>query len=293
MILSKNLNRLGCIHRDFSPSSSIDVLVFLDILFLRIRNNQSIGNNVTAFEIPQGFTIPNFEEVEDDSDESKILWDLFMFVKTTNHRVLFFLPSHYFLGSQLQDVVDNTKSIISNLSSLLDQIGITDPSIILRVGSAYGARKVTMERFSSNVNSLSPKEIEKLSVCNDEKPSLFSVTDLLSGIFYSTKIPIVFRFLPHQFNNGSLSIREALFLAVSTWPTGTTPVFIHSESSEIDENGISLSPVPADFLKHRIPTFGLDLDIILDSPVGEKACTKYRSELISLKPMVINKIDKK
>lgn len=284
---------MGCINRDFNSGEINNPLDFLYILYSRIKHNHGIGLGITTLEIPQNFSLPVFDDIEDDSDESRYLLEIFMFVRKTGHRVMFFLPSQFFMGSQIPEVVDGTKRILANLSVLLDQIGIHDPSIVLRVGSAYGNRKNTMERFCENVNQLDPRVIEKLSVCNDEKPSLFSVTDLLSGVFYSCKLPIVFRILPHQFNTGGLSIREALFLAVSTWPDTTTPVFVHSESCEIDENGIPISPSPSDFLKYRVPTFGLDIDIILDTPAEEKACLRYKSDLISLKPMVINKIDKK
>ncbi len=293
MILSRKLNRLGCINREFSSKNIQDSFIFLDNIFSRIKQNQEIGITITCIEIPQNLIVPNFELVEEESDSSSLVWEIFRFLKTSGHRLCFFLPTHFFLGSQLPDVVENTQTTITNLSSLLDQFGIDEPSIFLRVGSAYGARKSTMDRFCSNVGCLDKKVVRKIAVCNDEKPSLFSVTDLLSGVFYSSNLPIVFRFLPHQFNAGGLSIREALFLAVSTWPEGTTPVFIHSESSEVDSNGLSLSPVPSQFLKHRIPTFGLDIDIVLDSPAEYRACVKYKNELISLKPIVINKIDKK
>jgi hypothetical protein len=293
MILSKKINRLGCINRDFSSKDNPDGIILLNTVFSKIKENNDLGIGITCFEIPQGYTFPELDFIEDDSPSNVLVWEMFRFIKSTNHRIFFFLPTHYFLGSQIPEVVENTKSLIIGISLLLDQIGIDYPSILLRVGSAYGARKTTMERFCENVKSLDHKVIKKIAVCNDEKPSLFSVTDLLSGVYYSCNLPIAFRLLPHQFNNGGLSIREALLLAVSTWQEGTTPVFIHSESSEIDENGVSLSPSPSNYLGHRIPTFGLDIDTILDSPAESKCCLKYRSELISLKPMVINKIDRK
>lgn len=293
MILSRKINRLGCINRDLTSKNNLDDLFFLNLIISRIKQNHDLGITLSCIEVPQNLTIPVIDCQEEDSDLGSMVWDIFRFIKSSGHRLFFFLPSHFFLGSQIPEVVENTKSAIRNLSDLLDQIGIDDPSILIRIGSAYGARKNTMDRFCENVNSLDPKIIRKLAVCNDEKPSLFSVTDLLSGVFYSCKVPIVFRLLPHQFNTGGLSIREALFLAVSTWPVGTTPVFIHSESSEIDSNGVALSPAPSEYLKYRIPTFGLDIDVILDSPAEEKSCLQYRLELISLKPMVINKIEKK
>ena len=115
-------------------------------------------------------------------------------------------------------------------------------------------------------------------------------TDLLSGVFYTTKTPICFRFLPHQFNNGGLTSREALFLSSSTWPVGVKPVFIHSEPEASDEFGVPSSPSPSDYLHYRIPTFNLETDIIVDCGERDLACVKYMLENKSLKPIIINKV---
>jgi UV DNA damage repair endonuclease len=150
-----------------------------------------------------------------------------------------------------------------------------------------------METFCRRLDSLKPGVKDKLCVMNDDKPSLFSITDILSGIYYKTEIPICFRLLPHQFNDGGLSIRESLFLACSTWKKGQRPVFIHSESLEVNEFGAPLSNKTSEYLKHRIPTFGLDVDVIIDSPAREDVCLKYRMDYKSLTPIVINKINRK
>lgn len=292
MILGRNLNQIGYVNKDLNLNSS-DLNLFLLYLLEKITKNQSKGIPITCLEIPQGFPIFDFSLIEEDNKESDVIWDIFQFIKSSKHRIFFFLPNYYFLGSQIPNVVEDSRSLISSLSVFLDQIGIKETSIILRVGSAYGARKITLDRFCSEIESMENSVIEKLSVCNDEKPSLFSVTDLLSGVFYRINIPIVFRFLPHQFNSGGLSTREAYFLAVSTWVKNKIPIFIHSESSEVDENGVSLSPSPSSILLYRIPTFGLEIDVIVDMPSGLDGCLSYLNRYISLKPMVINKVGKK
>lgn len=291
MILGRNLNQIGYVDRDFDPTG--DLHPFLLYILERVTKDHSKGISLTCLEIPQGFPIFDFSLIEEDSRESSVIWDIFQFIKSSKHRIFFFLPNYYFLGSQISSVVEDTKSLVYSLSTFLDQIGVKETSIILRVGSAYGARKVTLNRFCSEIESMEKTVIEKLSVCNDEKPSLFSVTDLLSGVFYRVNIPIVFRFLPHQFNSGGLSTREAYFLAVSTWVKNKIPIFIHSESSEVDENGVSLSPSPSSSLLYRIPTFGLEIDVVIDMPSGLDGCLSYLSRCISLKPMVINKVGKK
>ena len=150
-----------------------------------------------------------------------------------------------------------------------------------------------MDLFCERLSEMDNTVISKLCVVNDDKPSLFSVTDLLSGIYYRSNIPICFRLLPHQFNDGGLSIREALFLCCSTWKSGQKPVFIHSESCEYSEDGIPSTPKPSEYLKRRIPTFGLDIDVIIESPSREDSCLKYRMDHKSLPPIVINKNSKK
>jgi UV DNA damage endonuclease len=164
---------------------------------------------------------------------------------------------------------------------------------MIRIGSAYGNRKNTMNLFCERLFTLDVSVISKLCIMNDDKPSLFSVTDLLSGIYYKTGIPICFRLLAHQFNDGGLSIREALFLSCSTWNHGNKPIFVYSESEEISNSGTSLTSKTSDYLSHRIPVFGLDVDVIIDSDLKEDACLKYRMNHKSLSPIIINKGKKK
>ena len=202
-------------------------------------------------------------------------------------RVCLFVGKEYFLGSQLEEAKASTIRLLNRLSEIMDLLGVNYPSIFIRIGSAYGNRKGTMSDFCKRLKSLHESVLPKLSVMNDDKPSLFSITDLLSGIYYNSGIPITFRILAHQFNDGGLTIREALFLASSTWKT--KPIFFHSESLESDENGIPLSTTTSEYLTRRIPTFGLDLDVVIDSPNREDSCLKYRMDYKSLPPIIINK----
>lgn len=292
MILSKNTGNLGCINRQFNKSL-VSCYDFVRIVLDEVTDANSKSIKTTCFEIPQDFTFPDFSVIEDGSIEMEIIWDLSNYLRKNSHRIFFFLPGYYFLGSQMDEVVSKTKSTVTSISEFLEMLGIRSTSIILRVGSAYGSRKTTMERFNSELNSFDHRIKRLISVTNDEKPSLFSVTDLLSGVYYQTKVPICFRFLAHTFNNGGLSYKEALFLSCSTWPEGEIPAFIYSESSDIDENGGFASAKSSLKLNHRIPTFGLETDVIVDSEKSKEACVRYMIEKNSLRPIVINKISKK
>jgi UV DNA damage repair endonuclease len=292
-----NISYLGLpkalVSGGFYIKSHLEILtLILDLA----RTNSKIGSNMICLDLNEidlhedFFTAINDEE---DPNLSDIIDSINLLLNKNSMRVSFFIGKEYFMGSQLEGVKESTIKVINSISSLLDLIGVDYPSIIVRIGSAYGNRKQTMSNFCERVKLLDKNALKKLCVTNDEKPSLFSVTDLLTGIYYETKIPICFRTLAHHFNNGGLSIREAMFLSSSTWDENDVPFFIHSESSEINDDGISLSPNPSEYLKNRIPTFGLSCDIIIESPERENSYIDYLKNQKSLPPMVINKTSAK
>jgi len=292
MLLNRTAHRIGYLgSMDSWDEKKIEsVNQFLDYLIIHLNHNSNRKIQVFCVDVHEiDFGNMDFSVIEEESLEQEKIDIISNFTSFNKSRILFFLGKSYFLGSQIPEVVEQTKIIIGKISEFLELIGSSEPSILVRVGSAYGNRKETLARFCSEVNSLPNSISSRLAVVNDEKPSLFSVTDLLSGVFYSTKTPICFRFLPHQFNDGGLTSREALFLSSSTWPIGVKPIFIHSEPESSDELGIPLSPSPSEYLKFRIPTFNLEIDIILDLKRKDLACLKYMQENKSLKPIIINK----
>ena len=268
----------------------------IEVITKICKYNLSLDIRIVCLNVSDFTFSPDFfnSVIEEESPEtSHLIDDANSLIAKNGIRISLFIGRDHFLGSQLDEVKKDTIKLINRLSKILDILGVNYPSIMLRIGSAYGNRKSTMDEFCKRVALLDDSCITKLCVMNDDKPSLFSITDLLSGIYYKSGIPICFRILPHQFNDGGLTIREALFLSCSTWGPGRKPIFFHSESNELDPNGIPLSPQTSDSLSRRIPTFGLDLDVVIDSPIKEDACLKYRMDYKSLPPMVINKIDQK
>ena len=267
----------------------------LDLIKRSLEENSKMGiKNFCMDSSEMEFSDSFFSEKMDE--ESQEIGDLIneinKFIILNSSKIFFYFSKEWFLASQMEEIKSKTILLLESISSIFDSIGVNYPSIILRIGSAYGNRKETMGVFCSRVHLLDSSIKNKLIVTNDDKPSLFSVTDLLSGIYYETGIPIAFRFIGHVFNNGGLSVREAIFLSASTWKD-ETPIFIHSESEERDEEGNFLSPLPSEYLNNRIPTFGLNLNVILESKGKEKACVKYSKEFLSMGPIIFNKKSKK
>jgi hypothetical protein len=294
-----NISYLGfpknVISLDNKVSSFEDIL---DILISLCKINTSINSKIVCLDVNEISFSRDFIESpnsidEEDSKISDMIDELNSIIIRNEIRILFYIGKNYFLGSQIDSVKKETIAILEIISSVMNIIGISYPSILVRIGSAYGNRKKTMSDFCDSLKCLKPETVNLLSVMNDDKPSLFSVTDLLGGIYYNTGIPICFRTLAHQFNDGSLSIREAMFLSASTWKSEYKPFIIHSESCDLDSNGISLSPNPSDRITRRIPTFGLNCDVIIDSPAKEICYRDYILSQKGLPPTVINKIGKK
>jgi UV DNA damage repair endonuclease len=299
MILGQNPPKLSYIgpHSE-SGDSNLPINSYEEFLCVirdNIKLNLEIDIKITCIDVCDFKFSQNFfkEVIEEESTVSPIIDDVNSLIAKNDLRVFLSLNREYFLGTQLENVKVATISLLTRLSGILDLIGINYPSIMVRVGSAYGNRRNTMDLFCERLSEMDSSVVSKLCILNDDKPSLFSVTDLLSGIYYRANIPICFRLLPHQFNDGGLTIREALFLSCSTWKPGQKPVFIHSESQECDDNGIPATPKPTEYLKRRIPTFGLEIDVIIESPAKEDSCLKYRMDHKSLPPIVINKNTRK
>lgn len=205
-------------------------------------------------------------------------------------RLVFSLLKTYLLVHNLEAKREACVDIINSLGILMDIFCPQQGDILIRVGSAYGNRKNSISMFNSELRKIDVSAFQRLAIINDEEPSLFSVTDILAGIFFNNKIPIAFRTLSHLSNNGGLSSREAFMLSYSTWGEGRKPLFIHAEPYEITNK--YKSPIPIlNILKHRIPSYNVEFDCLIQSLDGAKACSHYRMNWKSLPPIVIPKED--
>jgi UV DNA damage repair endonuclease len=275
--------------RDSSQSLNVNSLEeCVNWVLDEVHSNFSRGIDITFLNIEGKESILSLEKIStEDSIQGRVKLD-----QEGDPRLFIHFPKNCFLGTEDKEEFERTLVVLKKTSHLLETLGIKGRSIVLRVGPSYGNKKQTLQRLVSRFNKL-PKDIkDRIILTNDDRPSLFSITDLLSHVHYETGIPLCFRFLPHQFNNGKLSAKEAFALSLTTWEEGEIPIFIHSESSEIDENGVHVNREPADFIKHRIPTFNLFADIVIDAKKKDGALIRYISEKPALPPMVINKITK-
>lgn len=208
-------------------------------------------------------------------------------VRDKNIALACFLDRRYAIGSQDPLIVLEAKKRIENASHFLDSID-SDAPIVIRVGGAYGNRKKTMERFCSVLGSFDASVRDRICVMNDDRPSLFSVKDLLTDVYYATGTRIVINTLHHFFNPGGLNVREAVYLSTSTWGT-SRPIMVHSESISYDSDGYPESSKISKEFHFRVPIFDLSLDVFLESTGKEISLFKYLKDKNTLRPFILNK----
>ena len=175
------------------------------------------------------------------------------------------------LVSPKQHVVENTINDLTMHGEVFDMLGLSRTpynKINIHCNGVYGDKIAAMDRFCKNFERL-PKSVQtRLTVENDDKASMYSVSDLIY-IHERIGIPIVFDYHHHKFCTGDLSEEEALKLAVTTWGE-IKPVVHYSESKALHENNDELKPqAHSDYIKEIPNTYGLDLDVMVEAKAKE------------------------
>jgi UV DNA damage endonuclease len=147
--------------------------------------------------------------------------------------------------------------------------------INIHVGGAYGDKEETIMRFAQNFKLLSGSVQKRLSVENDDKPGLYTVTDLVP-LHEMIGVPIVFDYFHHRLHPGTQTEEEAFFSAYNTWDV--KPVFHYSSSRKEYEDPKSKKEAHSDWVHEHINTYGKEIDIVLETKMKELSLIKYREE---------------
>lgn len=175
-------------------------------------------------------------------------------------------------------VLDNTVVDLEYQSELFDLMGLK-PShwnkINIHAGGTYGDKTATLARFAKNFSLLSENLRARLTVENDDRPSLYTVTDLLS-VYERIGTPIVFDYFHHSLNPGQQTEEEAFMTAYNTWDV--RPVFHFSDSRQEREDPKARREAHADWLYSPVNTYGKEVDIVFESKMKELALLRLRGE---------------
>ena len=242
----------------------------------------NLKNNIFLFRISSDIfpwashynisNLPQYNEIKDK------LLEAGNFAKKNNIRITAHPGPFNVLVSPNENVIKNTFIDLKMHGELFDMMKLEKSvynKINIHCNGVYGDKKSAMERFCTNYKKLPTSIQSRLTVENDDKETMYSVKDLMF-IHEKIGIPIVFDYHHHKFCTGGLSEKEALKLAISTWPKNIKPVVHYSESKSVHEknNKIKLQ-AHSDYI-HNIPnTYGYDLDIMVEAKAKELAIADF------------------
>ena len=151
-------------------------------------------------------------------------------IRLTSH------PGQYVvLNSEQPRVRDAAVRDLELHALVFDAMGLGPESVIvLHLGSASGGVKAGMDRFLAGVERLSERVRSRLVVENDDR--LFALVDVLE-VSRRAGLPVAWDILHHHCRDpAAVPDREALELALATWPSGVTPkIHYSSPKTAIEE----------------------------------------------------------
>ena len=134
------------------------------------------------------------------------------FVKKHKLRTCFHPDQFVVMNSPRPDVVENSVKELEYQAEVADWIGAD--VINIHGGGAYGDKLKALADFARNLDRLSSRVRNRLTVENDDK--IYTPTDLLP-ICNATGIPLVYDVHHHRCHPDELSVEEATKNALATW----------------------------------------------------------------------------
>jgi UV DNA damage endonuclease len=242
----------------------------------------NVANNIKLFRTSSDMfpwaSEYNLEDLPDYNKISNILKGCGTYANDNGLRINSHPGPFNVLVSPNPKVVQNTIVDLELHGKVFDLMGLSKTpynNINIHCNGVYGDKISAMDRFCANFEKLSDSVRNRLTIENDDKASMYSVSDLMY-IHKKIGIPIVFDYHHHQFCTGDLSEKDALELASTTWPKGVTPEVHYSESKAIHEENSKLKPqAHSDYIKQLPNLYGNIVDIMVEAKAKELAILPF------------------
>lgn len=243
-----------------------------EIYFMRIGSDMFPWMSTYEFK-----DLPNYKTIV------KVLKECGEIAQKHNIRLTFHPGPFNVLGSPKQEVVDKTVRELNQHSQIFDIMGLESSpynKINIHVGGTYGDKKQTLNRFIQNFKLLDSNTQKRLTVENDDKASMYSVSDLMY-LYDKIKIPIVFDYHHHFCYGDKMPEGEALGLCIKTWPPRITPIVHYSESKSQHESNSKIKiQAHSDYIRQLPNTYGYDVDVMIECKKKELAILRLLKTLI-------------
>jgi len=138
------------------------------------------------------------------------------------------------LGSDTRETRENSVDAVEYHADWLDLMGLDRSpyyGVNVHIGATYGDKDATAKRFRDAIRALSPGARSRLTVENDDKESLWSVSELVDAVG-DTGVPVVFDYHHHSFTDRGLTYRKGFEQAAATWGD-TRPATHYSEPARL------------------------------------------------------------
>lgn len=215
----------------------------------------------------------NFSDLPDYDKICNILRGIGTMANNYGQRLSFHPGPFNVLASPTDDVVQRTILELNRHSQIMDLMGLsTTPynKINIHVGGVYGDKSSALKRWCDNFELLDDNTKSRLTIENDDKLSCYTVSDLMY-IHERTGIPIVFDYHHHTCHPDGMSHRDALTLAISTWPDDIIPA-VHVSEPRDDKK----FRAHHDYVRTQVDPYGFDIDIMFEAKAKELALLEYR-----------------
>lgn len=215
----------------------------------------------------------DFSELPDYKKICTLLMGAGTLAKKYGQRLTFHPGPFNVLASPNDNVVKKTIVDLNKHSQIMDLMGLsTTPynKINIHVGGVYGDKASALQRWVDGFKLLDDNTKSRLTIENDDKQSAYTVRDLMF-IHQNTGIPIVFDYHHHTCHPDGMTHKEALEMAMSTWPKDITPI-VHVSEPRDDKN----FRAHHDYVYNKIDSYGYDVDIMMEAKAKELAVLEYR-----------------
>jgi len=221
----------------------------------------------------------NIDDLPDIEAIAKTLAEVGRVAKEGGQRLSLHPGPFNILASDSDRVVQNCIKDLLIHQKMMDLMGQPEnrwAKINIHVGAAKGDREKALETWCRNFERLPPGLQKRLTVENDDKANLYSIKMLYDGLFKRTGVAIVADQHHHECGPQDLPWSEALPLAASTWGD-VRPTCHLSNSRTIEEPGVNKN-AHSDWYYTPFKDCGLDLDVVLEAKMKERALLKYREQ---------------
>jgi UV DNA damage endonuclease len=193
-------------------------------------------------------------------------------------------PGQYtVLNSERAEVRSAAVADLEVQAALLDAMGLgPEAAVVLHVGGAAGGHAAAADRFLAGFEMLGERARARLVVENDD--CSFGLAEVLA-LAERAGLRVVFDLHHHHCHDPKgIGDREALELALATWPAGVTPkVHFSSPRPELGERRMR---VHADLIEPiafeqflRVTAAGLEFDVMLEAKAKDLALLRLREQL--------------